>query len=106
MVVERSFKVYFQRAAAQLSVANRAVHQRVDIGLKHVIFGPSFLIFPLHLAGVPIPIEMSDVLLGPQVWPRIAMATDTPRHRQFLGLIDRLHLIDPSVTGLATHPGG
>ena len=95
------------RTQTCLAVTDRAVHKRIDITFTNVLLSPVLLIAQRITVGVkllriPLPIELGNPIDRPQMLVRLAMATDTPSHRQLLRLINRLHLIDPTMASDAT----
>ena len=93
-----------------LAVADGAVHERINSVFFDVPYGPVFLVTQLlsidiELFWVPLPIEFRNTINGTQMRIRLAVAANTPSHGQFLCLVNRLHLIDPTVARFATHAG-
>jgi len=50
------------------------------------------------LVGGRLPTHVGDLIVGPQIFLRIAMAIQTPTHGQLFGLKHERHLIDLPVT--------
>lgn len=84
----------------RLAVANRAVDLRGDV----VLFDQLKTFGLRVLALWPGPVELSDKFLRPDVLCRVAMALQTPSHRQLLVLMDDLHLVDTPMARNATDP--
>ena len=53
------------------------------------------------LIGGRLPTHVGDLIVGPQIFLRIAMAIQTPAHGQLFGLKHEGHLIDLPMTGRA-----
>lgn len=63
-----------------------------------------YLLSDFGLIGGRLPIHVGDLVVGPQIFLRIAMAIQTPTHGQLFGLKHEGHLIDLPVTGGAANP--
>jgi len=62
-----------------------------------------YLLAEFGLIGGRLPIHIGDLIVGPQILLRIAMAIQAPAHCQFLGLKHEGHLIDLPVTRRAAN---
>jgi hypothetical protein len=80
-------------------MANRAVVSRMN---PLLFFQPGTELFT-SLVALRFPVEFGDILNRTQVRLGIAMAIDTPSHRQLFGLINLIHRVDAAVTGNATN---
>jgi hypothetical protein len=63
-----------------------------------------YLFADFGLIGGRLPIHIGDLIVGSQIFLRIAMAIQAPAHCQFLGLKHEGHLIDLPVTRRAANP--
>jgi hypothetical protein len=75
------------------SVTNRAIRLRVNVVLGSKLLAE----FQLLLYTTSSPSQIRDLVYRTQVWLRIAVTIQTPRHRLILGLIHYFHLIDSPV---------
>ena len=59
----------------------------------------------ISLIGRRLPCHVGNLSMRPQIWTRIAMAIETPAHRQRLCLPDFDHLGDITMATAAPDPG-
>ncbi len=84
------------QAGAVSTVADGAVDLRIDVILFAMLFRECLLcIFRLE-----IPVELGHLIDRSEMFVRIAVALNAPRHRQFFVLVDDFHLVDASVASL------
>ena len=62
-----------------------------------------YLLAEFGLIGGRLPIHIGDLIVGPQIFLRIAMAIQTPTHGQLFSLKHEGHLIDLPVTRRAAN---
>jgi len=61
-----------------------------------------YLFADLGLISGWLPIHVGDLVVGPQIFLRVAMAIQTPTHSQLFGLKHKGHLIDLAMTRRTT----